>query len=63
MKIHGLDQKSYICCLCGLVLAFVSTDNKPLFLPVVIFAALVVTLARIADASRRKQEKKHSPEH
>lgn len=25
MKIHGLDQKSYICCLCGLIVMFVGS--------------------------------------
>ncbi|ALR08968.2 hypothetical protein XFFB_06915 [Xylella fastidiosa] len=63
MKIHGLDQKSYICCLCGLIVMFVGTDNKSLFLPVVVFIAILVTIARIADASRRRQEKIHPPEH
>ncbi len=31
MKIHGLDQKSYIFSLCCLVFMLVVTDNKPLF--------------------------------
>lgn len=56
MNIQGLDQKSYICCLCGLIVMFVGTDNKSLFLPVVVFIAILVTIARIADASRRRQE-------
>ncbi|AIC11519.1 hypothetical protein D934_10350 [Xylella fastidiosa subsp. sandyi Ann-1] len=63
MKIHGLDQKSYIFSLCCLVFMLVVTDNKPLFLPVVAFSAILVTIARIADASRRRQEKIHPPEY
>ncbi len=40
MKIHGLDQKSYIFSLCCLVFMLVVTDNKPLFLPVVLLRFL-----------------------